>query len=117
MSPTVLTDVSPSSRLLQDEIFGPVVVLSAFSTEAQAIAWANATPYGLSASVWTHHLDTMHRVCRQLSAGVIWGNCWLVRNLSMPFGGVKASGLGREGGHYSIDFFTQEKSICVALSP
>ena len=86
-----------------------------FDGEGDAIEAANSTPYGLSGSVWTNDLATAHRVCRRVSAGVLWVNCWLKRDLRTPFGGMKASGVGREGGEYSLDAYSEWKNVCVQI--
>src|SRR5690606_11214030 len=93
----VITGVSADSPCMTEEIFGPVVCIVPFGDEEEAVRLANSTIYGLSASIWTGSVDRMHRVAHRLQAGTVWGNCWLVRNLNMPFGGVKQSGIGREG--------------------
>nr|AVR59247.1 aldehyde dehydrogenase 8 member A1 [Platynereis dumerilii] len=116
VQPTVVTEVMDSSRLMQEEIFGPVVCIVPFQTEEEVIQRANNVKYGLSASVWTNDLARTHRVARKLQAGTVWCNCWLVRDLLMPFGGMKASGIGREGAQDSLEFFTEVKNICVKCS-
>lgn len=113
--PTVITGLSPSCRTSQEEIFGPVVTIHPFSTAAEAIDIANGTPYGLSASVWTNDLRTAHNVSAALDVGMVWVNTWLHRDLRVPFGGVKQSGVGREGGDHSIEFFTEQKNVCIYL--
>ena len=113
LRPTVLSGVAESSRLIQEEIFGPVVTVAQFSSEAEAIHLANGTNYGLSAAVWTTSLSTAHRVAEKLEAGTVWVNTWMKRDLRMPFGGVKASGVGREGQYESREFFTEAKTICL----
>ncbi len=113
--PTVLTELDPRCRTNQEEIFGPVVTISPFDSESQAIEFANCTPYGLAATVWTRNLDRAHRVAAQLQSGVIWINCWLVRDLRTPFGGMKQSGVGREGGDEALRFFTEPKNVCIQL--
>ena len=110
--PTVITGLAPECRVNQEEIFGPVVSIIPFEDEAEAIAIANGTPYGLAASVWTQRHDTAHRVASQLQAGTVWVNCWMVRDLRVPFGGVKQSGVGREGGEEALRFFTEPKNVC-----
>ncbi len=102
-------------RTNQEEIFGPVVTLQPFADEDEAIALANATHYGLAASVWTGGVARAHRVGAKLESGIVWINCWLRRDLRTPFGGVKDSGLGREGGFDALRFFTEPKNVCVAL--
>ncbi|MCU0448327.1 MAG: aldehyde dehydrogenase [Bernardetiaceae bacterium] len=111
MAPTVIEGLGPACRTNQEEIFGPVVTLQPFDNEAEAIALANATSYGLAASVHTNHLAQAHRVAAQLESGIVWLNGWLVRDLRTPFGGVKNSGLGREGGFAALRFFTEEKNV------
>jgi aminomuconate-semialdehyde/2-hydroxymuconate-6-semialdehyde dehydrogenase len=98
-------------RTNQEEIFGPVVTIAPFNTEDEVVELANGVPYGLSATLWTNHLGRAHSLCRRLQAGVIWVNCWLVRDLRTPFGGVKHSGVGREGGWEALHFFTETKSV------
>ena len=95
------------------EIFGPVVTLQSFDSEVDAIEHANNTDYGLSATVWTEDIEKGKRVAKRIDAGVIWINCWLLRDLRTPFGGMKNSGLGREGGDDALKFFTEAKNICV----
>ncbi|MGB1112646.1 MAG: aldehyde dehydrogenase family protein, partial [Schleiferiaceae bacterium] len=99
----------------QEEIFGPVVTLTPFDTEEEALAMANGTAYGLAATIWTSDLKTAHRMAAGLHAGIIWVNCWLLRDLRTPFGGVKQSGVGREGGFEALRFFTEPKNICIKL--
>jgi aminomuconate-semialdehyde/2-hydroxymuconate-6-semialdehyde dehydrogenase len=116
MEPAVITGLSCECRTLQEEIFGPVVTVTPFDDEAQAIRFANSTRYGLSATVWTRDLQRAHRVAAALDAGTIWINCWLLRDLRVPFGGMKDSGVGREGGFDSLRFFTEAKNVCVKLN-
>jgi len=116
MRPTIIDELSDCSDLQQKEIFGPVVTLRSFKYPKDAVKWANTTPYGLSASIWTSDLKRAHKVAAQLDAGTVWVNTWLKRDLRMPFGGVKESGLGREGGEDSIKFFTESKTVCISLS-
>ena len=113
IQPTVILDLPMNCRTNQEEIFGPVVTVTPFSDENEAVALANATSYGLSASLWTQNLARAHRVADRIEAGTVWVNCWMVRDLRVPFGGVKGSGLGREGGDDSLRFFTEPKNICV----
>lgn len=112
--PTVIAGLGSNCRVNQEEIFGPVVSLISFADEAEVLAAANSTPYGLSASVWTSDLNQAHRVAAELQCGTIWVNCWLFRDLRVPFGGMKASGLGREGGAEALHFFTEPKNVCIA---
>ena len=113
--PTVVTGLGPDCRVVREEIFGPVVTLAPFEDEDEAVTLANASRYGLSASVFTRDLARAHRVADQLEVGTVWVNTWMLRDLGMPFGGIKASGLGREGGEYSLDFFTEPKTVCLQL--
>jgi aminomuconate-semialdehyde/2-hydroxymuconate-6-semialdehyde dehydrogenase len=113
IQPTVIVDLPMNCRTNQEEIFGPVVTVTPFSDENEAVALANATSYGLSASLWTQNLARAHRVADRIEAGTVWVNCWMVRDLRVPFGGVKSSGLGREGGDDSLRFFTEPKNVCV----
>lgn len=113
--PTVLTGVNQSCRVNQEEIFGPVVSVQPFESIDDVVRKANATRYGLSASVWTRNLDTAQVLANSLDAGTIWINCWLLRDLRVPFGGMKESGVGREGGDEAIRFFTEPKNICIKL--
>src|SRR5438034_5345127 len=115
VSPTVFADVKPDARIFQEEIFGPVVALTPFDTESEAIALANDTRYGLAGYVWTSDLVRGHRVAGSLEAGMVWLNSHNIRDLRTPFGGVKQSGVGHEGGHRSLDFYTTEYIVHVAL--
>ena len=116
VEPTVITDLGAYCRVTREEIFGPVVTITPFDGDEEAIRFANATRYGLSATVWTRDLTRAHRVAAALDAGTVWVNCWLLRDLRVPFGGVKDSGVGREGGFESLRFFTEAKNVCVKLS-
>jgi aminomuconate-semialdehyde/2-hydroxymuconate-6-semialdehyde dehydrogenase len=113
LQPTVITQLPLDCTTNQEEIFGPVVTISPFGDEAEAIAAANGTRYGLSANVWTRDLDRAHRVAARLQAGTVWINCWLLRDLRVPFGGMKQSGVGREGGDEALRFFTEPKNVCL----
>jgi aminomuconate-semialdehyde/2-hydroxymuconate-6-semialdehyde dehydrogenase len=113
VQPTVLEGLPADCRINQEEIFGPVVSLMPFSTEEEALELANSTDYGLAASLWTQHLGRAHRLSHQLDFGIVWVNCWMLRDLRTPFGGTKNSGLGREGGFEALEFFTEEKNICL----
>jgi 5-carboxymethyl-2-hydroxymuconic-semialdehyde dehydrogenase len=116
LAPTVFADVRPQMRIFREEIFGPVVCVSPFDTEADAIALANDTSYGLAAYIWTRDLRRGHRVAHAVDAGMTWLNSHNVRDLRTPFGGVKASGLGREGGRHSLEFYTDSRIVHVALA-
>ena len=115
MAPTLIEGLGPQCRVNQEEIFGPVVTVQPFHDEADALMKANATPYGLSASVWTRNLQQAHRVAASLEAGIVWVNSWMVRDLRTPFGGVKQSGVGREGGFEALRFFTEAKNVFIDL--
>lgn len=115
LRPTVIDDLTHCSEIHQTEIFGPVVTVGSFKYPHEAVKWANNSPYGLSASVWTKNLTLAHKIAADLDVGTVWVNSWLKRDLRMPFGGMKASGLGREGGEHSLDFFTETKTVCISL--
>lgn len=115
LEPTVIADLPFSCRTNQEEIFGPVVTVIPFDTEEHVLAMANSTPYGLAASVWTRDLTRAHRVAAKLESGIVWVNCWMLRDLRTPFGGVKHSGVGREGGWDALRFFTEAKNVCINL--
>ncbi len=115
IAPTVISELDAQCRTNQEEIFGPVVTISPFDDEAEAIRFANSTTYGLSATIWTENLKRAHRVSSQIKSGIIWVNCWLFRDLRTPFGGMKQSGVGREGGWEALNFFKESKNICIKL--
>ncbi|MBS1506937.1 MAG: aldehyde dehydrogenase [Bacteroidetes bacterium] len=115
MEPTVIVGLDEKCRTNQEEIFGPVVTIMPFDTEEEALRLANSTGYGLSATIWTENLKRAHRVAHQVKSGIIWVNCWLHRDLRTPFGGMKQSGVGREGGWEALRFFTEAKNVCVKL--
>ncbi|MBI4943776.1 MAG: aldehyde dehydrogenase [Actinobacteria bacterium] len=114
--PTIVRDPSPDARIVQEEIFGPVVAASVFDTEEEAVRLANATPYGLNAMVFTENLSRAHRVSANLAAGTVWVNCFFIRDLRAPFGGVGDSGVGREGGNFSREFFTEPKAVVMQIA-
>lgn len=113
LRPAVIEGLSNNCRTNQEEIFGPVVTLQPFDTEEEAIALANDIDYGLAATVWTQDISRAHRVAEKLQSGIVWVNCWMLRDLRTPFGGVKNSGVGREGGLEALRFFTEAKNVCV----
>jgi aminomuconate-semialdehyde/2-hydroxymuconate-6-semialdehyde dehydrogenase len=115
IEPTVILGLPNTCRTNQEEIFGPVVSIMPFDTEEEAISLANGTLYGLAATLWTENLKKAHRVAGNLKTGIVWINCWLLRDLRTPFGGTKQSGVGREGGWEALRFFTEPKNICVKL--
>lgn len=116
LQPTVYLHEDPKARICQEEIFGPIVTIIPFDTEEEALRIANDTDYGLNGVVWTENLKRAHRISHGVRAGTIWVNCWFVRDLRAPFGGFKKSGIGREGGQHSLEFFTEAKNICIALN-
>ncbi len=111
IEPTVFANLPEHSRLHAEEIFGPVLPVIPFETEDEVIRMVNSTPYGLSASLWSQDVDRCHRVSKGIQAGMVWVNCWFARDLRTPFGGRKMSGIGREGGRYSLDFFSEMKTV------
>ena len=111
--PTIIEGLNEQCRTNQEEIFGPVVTIQPFDTEEEAIELANSTSYGLAATVWTENLTRAHSVANQINSGIVWVNCWLLRDLRTPFGGTKNSGVGREGGWEALRFFTEPKNICI----
>jgi aminomuconate-semialdehyde/2-hydroxymuconate-6-semialdehyde dehydrogenase len=115
VQPTVWTGLAEDARCVREEVFGPVCHVQPFDTEEEALRLANASEYGLAAAVWTRDLARAHRFARKLEAGITWVNCWYLRDLRTPFGGTKLSGIGREGGRHSLDFFSELKTVCVKL--
>jgi aminomuconate-semialdehyde/2-hydroxymuconate-6-semialdehyde dehydrogenase len=115
VEPTLIEGLAADSRANQEEIFGPVATLIPFDGEDEALDLANSTRYGLAASLWTRDLSRAHRVSARLHSGIVWVNCWMLRDLRTPFGGMKESGMGREGGLDALRFFTEPKNVCVKL--
>lgn len=114
VSPTLFEGLPPGCRTNQEEIFGPVATLLSFDTEEQAVELANDVPYGLAASIWGRDIGRCHRVAARIEAGIVWINCWMLRDLRTPLGGTKQSGVGREGGFEAMRFFTEPKNVCVS---
>lgn len=115
IEPTVIEGLGPACNTNMEEIFGPVVTLQKFSSEDEALQLANACDYGLSATIWTQDISKANRVAAKVEAGIVWVNCWLLRDLRTPFGGIKNSGVGREGGWEALRFFTEAKNVCVEI--
>ena len=113
IKPAVIEGLSYNCRTNQEEIFGPVVTIMPFDSEEEVLFYANSTKYGLAATIWTNHLARAHRLAQHLDSGIVWVNCWLIRDLRTPFGGVKQSGVGREGGFEALEFFTEPKNVCM----
>ncbi len=114
LEPTVIEDLDHCSDLWANEIFGPIVTVQTFKLPQDAIKWANTSTYGLSASVWTRDVSRAHKMAREIQAGTVWVNTWAKRDPRVPFGGVKHSGIGREGGDHSLDFYSELKTVCLA---
>lgn len=115
LRPAVIEGLEYTCRTNQEEIFGPVVTITPFDTEEEVLTMANSTSYGLAATIWTSNLKKAHRVAARVESGIIWINCWLVRDLRTPFGGMKNSGVGREGGFEALHFFTETRNVCIKL--
>lgn len=115
IAPTIIEGLNQNCRTNQEEIFGPVVTIMPFENEAEAIELANATQYGLATTIWTTNLNTANYVAAKMQTGIVWINCWLLRDLRTPFGGMKQSGVGREGGFEALRFFTEAKNVCIKL--
>jgi aminomuconate-semialdehyde/2-hydroxymuconate-6-semialdehyde dehydrogenase len=113
LKPTVIEGLSHDCRTNQEEIFGPVVTIMPFETKEEVLMYANSVEYGLSATIWTSNISRAHQMAEEIQAGVVWINCWLLRDLRTPFGGMKASGVGREGGLEALRFFTEAKNVCI----
>ena len=115
IAPTIIEGLEYTCRTNQEEIFGPVVTITPFDTEEEVLTMANSVEYGLASTVWTENLTKAHRMAGKIQAGIVWVNCWLLRDLRTPFGGVKNSGVGREGGFEALKFFTEAKNVCIKL--
>ena len=115
ITPTVIDGLNADCRINREEVFGPMVTLLPFDSEEEAVTLANSSDYGLTASLWTSDLSRAHRMASQIEAGIVWINCWMLRDLRTPFGGMKNSGLGREGGWEALRFFTEPKNVCVKI--
>ena len=116
VAPTVIEGLDYNCRTNQEEIFGPVVTITPFDSEDEALTMANSVRYGLASVIWTQNINRAARMAQQLQSGIVWTNCWLLRDLRTPFGGVKDSGVGREGGFYALNFFTEPKNVCIEIS-
>lgn len=116
VEPTIIEGLSYDCRTNQEEIFGPVVTIMPFDTEEEVLMYANSTMYGLASTVWTQNLKKAHRIAQSIHAGIVWVNCWLMRDLRTPFGGVKSSGVGREGGFSALEFFTEPRNVCIKIT-
>jgi aminomuconate-semialdehyde/2-hydroxymuconate-6-semialdehyde dehydrogenase len=115
IQPTIYTGLPESARCVKEEIFGPVCHIAPFDSDEEAVAMANDSKYGLAASIWTSNLKRGHRVARQMNVGITWVNCWFLRDLRTPFGGAGLSGIGREGGRHSLNFYSELNNICIQL--
>ncbi|WP_428331833.1 2-hydroxymuconic semialdehyde dehydrogenase [Novosphingobium sp.] len=115
VEPTIWTGLDHTARVCREEIFGPCCAVIPFDTEAEALHFANDSPYGLAASIWTRDLSRAHRFGQAMDVGVSWVNCWFLRDLRTPFGGTKLSGVGREGGEHSINFYSEPTNVCIKL--
>ena len=115
IEPTIIDGLSADCQTNNNEIFGPVVSIIPFSTEQEVIEMANSTKYGLSASLFSKDVSRAHRVASAIDSGIVWINTWMLRDLRIPFGGMKSSGVGREGGIKSLQFFTEEKNVCLKI--
>lgn len=115
IAPTIIENLAYNCRTNQEEIFGPVVTLTPFDSEEEVLMMANSTVYGLACTIWTENLNKAHRVAAKVKSGIVWINCWLLRDLRTPFGGMKQSGVGREGGWEAIRFFTEAKNVCIKM--
>jgi aminomuconate-semialdehyde/2-hydroxymuconate-6-semialdehyde dehydrogenase len=115
VQPTIFTGLPENSRIQKEEIFGPVCHVTPFDTEDEVVAMANDTDYGLANAIWTTNLSRAHRMSGRVKAGITWVNCWFLRDLRTPFGGMKMSGIGREGGIHALNFYSEQRNICIKL--
>lgn len=115
VEPTIWTGLPETATVVKEEVFGPCCHIAPFDTEEEVIKMANDTKYGLAATVFTENLDKAHRVASEIDAGIVWINSWFLRDLRTPFGGMKGSGIGREGGHHSLEFYTELKNVCIKM--
>ena len=115
LEPTIITGLDRNCRVVKEEIFGPVVTVIPFDTEEDVLDQVNHTEYGLSASIWTNDIRRGHRMAKEIEAGIIWVNTWFLRDLRTPFGGMKQSGIGREGGIHSFEFYSELSNVCIKL--
>jgi len=115
VEPTIWTGLSEDATVVKEEVFGPCCHIQPFDTEEEVIKMANNTDYGLASTVFTENLDKAHRVAGQIDSGIVWINSWFLRDLRTPFGGMKGSGIGREGGHHSLEFYTELKNVCIKM--
>ena len=115
LEPTIITGLDRNCRVVKEEIFGPVVTVIPFDTEEDVLDQVNDTEYGLSASIWTNDIRRGHRMAKEIEAGIIWVNTWFLRDLRTPFGGMKQSGIGREGGIHSFEFYSELSNVCIKL--
>jgi aminomuconate-semialdehyde/2-hydroxymuconate-6-semialdehyde dehydrogenase len=115
VQPTIIEGLPHDCKTNQEEIFGPVVTIAPFDSEEEVLKFANSTNYGLAATLWTGNLTRAHKMAARIEAGIVWINCWLLRDLRTPFGGIKNSGVGREGGFEALRFFTEPRNICIKL--
>jgi aminomuconate-semialdehyde/2-hydroxymuconate-6-semialdehyde dehydrogenase len=115
VQPTIWTGLPETARVIKEEIFGPVCHISPFDTEEEVLAKANDNKYGLATAIWTQNVSKAHRVAQKMEVGIAWVNSWFLRDLRTPFGGAKQSGIGREGGVHSLEFYTELKNVCIKL--
>ena len=113
VQPTIWTGLPESAAVIREEIFGPCCHIAPFDSEDEAVARANDTPYGLCTTVWTKDLSRAHRISKRIQVGLCWINSWFLRDLRTPFGGSKQSGIGREGGVHSLEFYTELRNVCI----